>query len=141
MCYHFFLYFLTFLLDKQSASEDEREEDYPTQVINTGIGELPPGAEISDSDDYDMIDANDPHRALNIDLDMPLREDERLPVLEHRVVENSPNKKVTEVKTIKKDKVIISFFSLLYNVDGDIRVRLITYDERRREKIYISYLY
>ncbi|XP_046814544.1 AP-3 complex subunit delta-1 isoform X1 [Vespa crabro] len=90
--------------NKQSASEDEREEDYPTQVINTGIGELPPGAEISDSDDYDMIDANDPHRALNIDLDMPLREDERLPVLEHRVVENSPNQKVTEVKTIKKDK-------------------------------------
>lgn len=90
--------------NKQSASEDEREEDYPTQVINTGIGELPPGAEISDSDDYDMIDANDPHRALNIDLDMPLREDERLPVLEHRVVENSPNQKVTEAKTIKKDK-------------------------------------
>lgn len=127
------------MLDKQSASEDERE-DYPTQVINTGIGELPPGAEISDSDDYDMIDANDPHRALNIDLDMPLREDERLPVLEHRVVENSPNQKITEVKTIKKDKVIISFFSLLYNVDGGIRVRLITYDECRREKKYI-YIY
>ncbi|KAL2740894.1 AP-3 complex subunit delta-1 [Vespula squamosa] len=90
--------------NKRYASEEEREEDYPTQVINTGIGELPPGAEISDSDDYDMIDANDPHRALNIDLDMPLREDERLPVLEHRVVENSPNQKVTEAKTIKKDK-------------------------------------
>ncbi|XP_015183103.1 PREDICTED: AP-3 complex subunit delta-1 isoform X2 [Polistes dominula] len=90
--------------NKQSASEDEREEDYPMQVVNTGIGELPPGAEISDSDDYDMIDANDPHRALNIDLDMPLREDERLPVLEHRVVENSPNQKVKEAKTIKKDK-------------------------------------
>ncbi|XP_014597795.1 PREDICTED: AP-3 complex subunit delta-1 [Polistes canadensis] len=90
--------------NKQSASEDEHEEGYPMQVVNTGIGELPPGAEISDSDDYDMIDANDPHRALNIDLDMPLREDERLPVLEHRVVENSPNQKVKEAKTIKKDK-------------------------------------
>ncbi|KAF7411290.1 hypothetical protein HZH66_000186 [Vespula vulgaris] len=39
-----------------------------------------------------------------INTDMPLREDERLPVLEHRVVENSPNQKVTEAKTIKKDK-------------------------------------
>lgn len=90
--------------NKQSASEDEQEDDFPMQVVNTGIGELPPGAEISDSDDYDMIDANDPHRALNIDLDMPLREDERLPVLEHRVVENSPIQKITETKTIKKDK-------------------------------------
>ncbi|KAK2577397.1 hypothetical protein KPH14_003510 [Odynerus spinipes] len=90
--------------NKQSASEDELEEEFPAQVVNTGVGELPPGAEISDSDDYDMIDANDPHRALNIDLDMPLREDERLPVLEHRVVETSPIQKITEAKTVKKDK-------------------------------------
>jgi hypothetical protein len=40
---------------------------------------------LSDSDDNDANDVNDPHRALNIDLDMPLREDERLPVVEHRI--------------------------------------------------------
>lgn len=91
--------------DKKSASEeDELDDSLPLQIVNTGIGELPPGAEISDSDDYDLVDANDPHRALNIDLDMPLREDERLPVLEHRVIENDTTKKIEE-KGSKKEKV------------------------------------
>ncbi|XP_070155336.1 AP-3 complex subunit delta-1 isoform X2 [Polyergus mexicanus] len=86
-----------------SAEEDELDDSLPLQIVNTGIGELPPGAEISDSDDYDLVDANDPHRALNIDLDMPLREDERLPVLEHRVIENDTTKKIEE-KGSKKEK-------------------------------------
>lgn len=91
--------------DKKSASEeDDQDDSLPLQIVNTGIGELPPGAEVSDSDDYDLVDANDPHRALNIDLDMPLREDERLPVLEHRVMENNITKK-TEGKGNKKEKV------------------------------------
>lgn len=91
--------------NKKSASEEDDKEDdsLPLQVVNTGIGELPPGAEISDSDEYDLVDANDPHRALNIDLDMPLREDERLPVLEHRAIENKITKKVEE-KENKKEK-------------------------------------
>ncbi|XP_033322431.1 adaptor-related protein complex 3, delta 1 subunit-like garnet isoform X1 [Megalopta genalis] len=89
---------------KKSASEDEHEDAYPVQVVNTGVGELPPGAEISDSDDYDLVDANDPHRALNIDLDMPLREDERLPVLEHRIIENSMKQENADVKEKKKEK-------------------------------------
>lgn len=67
-------------LDKKSASEDELDDNLPLQIVNTGIGELFPAAEISDSDDYDLVDANDPHRALNI---MSLWKDERLPVLEH----------------------------------------------------------
>lgn len=85
-------------------------------MVNTGIGELPPGAELSDSDDYDQVDVNDPHRALNIDLDMPLREDERLPVLEHRVVENNLVQENVESKGKKKEKVIFcfSFFFLVY---------------------------
>lgn len=87
-------------------SEDEEgpEDNLPLQVVNTGVGELPPGAQVSDSDEYDVVDANDPHRALNIDLDMPLREDERLPVLEHRVIENNITKKAEEKET-KKEKV------------------------------------
>ncbi|XP_076653466.1 adaptor-related protein complex 3, delta 1 subunit-like garnet [Halictus rubicundus] len=89
---------------KKSASEDE-QDDYPVQVVNTGVGELPPGAEVSDSDDYDLVDANDPHRALNIDLDMPLREDERLPVLEHRIIENNMKQEGdVDVKEKKKEK-------------------------------------
>lgn len=89
---------------KSVSEEDEQDDSLPLQIVNTGIGELPPGAEISDSDDYDLIDANDPHRALNIDLDIPLREDERLPVLEHRVIENNITKKI-EGKGSKKEKV------------------------------------
>lgn len=76
-------------------------------MVNTGVGELPPGAELSDSDDYDQVDVNDPHRALNIDLDLPLRDDERLPVLEHRVIEN--NLVLQETKGKKKEKVIFLF--------------------------------
>lgn len=77
--------------------------------MNTGIGELPPGAELSDSDEYDHVDVNDPHRALNIDLDLPLRDDERLPVLEHRVIENNLIQETTESKGKKKEKVIFLF--------------------------------
>ncbi|XP_076242708.1 adaptor-related protein complex 3, delta 1 subunit-like garnet [Calliopsis andreniformis] len=90
--------------NKKSASEDELDDDYPMQMVNTGIGELPPGAELSDSDNYDHVDENDPHRALNIDLDMPLRDDERLPVLEHRVAENNLLQENIESKGKKKEK-------------------------------------
>ncbi|KAF3420160.1 hypothetical protein E2986_09410 [Frieseomelitta varia] len=89
---------------EKPISEDEQDDVYPVQVVNTGIGELPPGAELSDSDEYDHVDVNDPHRALNIDLDLPLREDERLPVLEHRVIENNLIQETTESKGKKKEK-------------------------------------
>ncbi|XP_012280988.1 AP-3 complex subunit delta-1 [Orussus abietinus] len=89
---------------KSSSSEDEQNDDHPVQIVNTGIGELPPGAKLSDGDDHDLTDANDPHRALDIDLDMPLREDERLPVLEHRVVDNRLSDKVPE-QHVKKEKI------------------------------------
>ncbi|CAK9814852.1 AP-3 complex subunit delta-1 [Anthophora quadrimaculata] len=89
---------------KKPVSEDEQDDVYPVQVVNTGIGELPPGAELSDSDDYDQVDINDPHRALNIDLDLPLRDDERLPVLEHRITENTLLPDVTQNKGKKKEK-------------------------------------
>ncbi|KAK1131743.1 hypothetical protein K0M31_015903 [Melipona bicolor] len=89
---------------EKPISEDEQDDVYPIQVVNTGIGELPPGAELSDSDEYDHVDVNDPHRALNIDLDLPLRDDERLPVLEHRVIENNLIQETTESKGKKKEK-------------------------------------
>lgn len=103
------LFTLLLLLDKKSASEDEQDDSLPLQIVNTGIGELPPGAEISDSDDYDLVDSSDPHRALNIDLDIPLRDDEKLPVLEHRVIENNITQKAEE-KGNKKDKVNLSLY-------------------------------
>lgn len=38
-------------------------------VVNTFI-EMPEGASLSDNEDKNNTDANDPHRALDIDLDM-----------------------------------------------------------------------
>ena len=38
------------------------------------------------SDQEEHLDNNNPHRLLDIDLDEPLRDDERLPVQEHRLV-------------------------------------------------------
>ncbi|XP_066595892.1 AP-3 complex subunit delta-1 isoform X2 [Prorops nasuta] len=93
--------------DKQAASDEEQENgdnERTVQIVNTGIGELPPGAEMSDSDDYDHADANDPHRALNIDLDIPLRDDERLPVLEHRAAEDNTFGSAIKSKGGKRDK-------------------------------------
>ncbi|KAH0535660.1 AP-3 complex subunit delta-1 isoform X2 [Cotesia glomerata] len=90
----------------QSSSDDDLDGGYPTHFVNTGVGELPPGAELSDNDDTNLTDANDPHRALNIDLDVPLREDERLPVPEHRAVLGGMDrgKKKGEKERAKKKK-------------------------------------
>ncbi|CAG5081344.1 Similar to Ap3d1: AP-3 complex subunit delta-1 (Mus musculus) [Cotesia congregata] len=88
----------------QSSSDDDLDGGYPTHFVNTGVGELPPGAELSDNDDTNLTDANDPHRALNIDLDVPLREDERLPVPEHRAVLGGKKKGEKERAKKKKKK-------------------------------------
>ncbi|XP_011315343.1 AP-3 complex subunit delta-1 [Fopius arisanus] len=94
--------------DLKESSDEEQDNDYPAHFVNTGIGELPPGAELSDNDDNNISDVNDPHRALNIDLDIPLREDERLPVLEHRPgprdSKNNPEKSERKGKSSKKIK-------------------------------------
>lgn len=108
-------------------------------MVNTGIGELPPGAELSDSDDYDHVDVNDPHRALNIDLDLPLRDDERLPVSEHRVNENNLVQETTESKGKKKEKVICFFFCLKsYNI---LNIHFIFNKEVISSKLNIVLLY
>ncbi|KAK0180846.1 hypothetical protein PV327_003184 [Microctonus hyperodae] len=88
----------------RTSSDDEHHGKQLFHVVNTGIGELPPGAELSDNDDTNLTDINDPHRALNIDLDIPLRDDERLPIFEHRVSDILDTKKNTSVKTVNKKK-------------------------------------
>ncbi|OXU26869.1 hypothetical protein TSAR_010610 [Trichomalopsis sarcophagae] len=96
--------------NKKSSSSEDDDDSYPIQLVNKGIGELPPGAALSDSDNDDTKDVNDPHRALNIDLDMPLREDERLPTVQHRlpdvhIIQDTPNKTVKKSeKSHKKQK-------------------------------------
>lgn len=66
---------------------------------------MPPGAAVSDSDNDDTKDVNDPHRALNIDLDMPLREDERLPSVQHRLPDTHIIQDTAD-KTVKKSEKV-----------------------------------
>jgi len=54
---------------KKEESDEEEDEEEPIQhVVNTVI-EMPEGATMSDNEES-ALDANDPHRALDIDLDM-----------------------------------------------------------------------
>lgn len=73
--------------DKVSSEEDD-DNIQALHVVNTDIGEMPEGAELSDADDKDDRPQDDPHRALDIDLDEPLRDEEKLPVRSHRALDN-----------------------------------------------------
>lgn len=73
------------------ASEEEGGEDIaPLHIVNTDIGEMPEGAQASDGEELDSRPNDDPHKALDINLDEPLRDEEKLPVLTHRTVESPP---------------------------------------------------
>lgn len=52
-----------------TESSDEDELATPLHVVNTDIGEMPDGASLSDGQDDDKNALDDPHRALDIDLD------------------------------------------------------------------------
>lgn len=51
-----------------AGSDSESDEPNPLHVVNTTI-EMPEGAVMSDNDDKNDLDVNDPHRALDIKLD------------------------------------------------------------------------
>uniref|UniRef100_A0A182W523 AP-3 complex subunit delta n=1 Tax=Anopheles minimus TaxID=112268 RepID=A0A182W523_9DIPT len=55
-------------------SDTESDDPKPLHVVNTVI-ELPEGAILSDTEDKNNADPNDPHRALDIDLDAPFDDD------------------------------------------------------------------
>ncbi|KAG5684600.1 hypothetical protein PVAND_013825 [Polypedilum vanderplanki] len=55
---------------KHQVSESESEDEaHPVHLVNT-MSELPEGATLSDNDDKNELDPNDPHRALDINLDI-----------------------------------------------------------------------
>uniref|UniRef100_I3J1Y1 AP-3 complex subunit delta-1 n=1 Tax=Oreochromis niloticus TaxID=8128 RepID=I3J1Y1_ORENI len=67
---------------KKHDSGPESEEDItPAHVVDIVTEEMPENALPSDDDDKDP---NDPHKALDIDLDKPLADSEKLPVRSHR---------------------------------------------------------
>jgi AP-3 complex subunit delta-1 len=61
--------FLYFLQGKVATSEEEEEDVAPVHVVNTDIGEMPEGAEVSDGEEPDSRPNDDPHKALDINLD------------------------------------------------------------------------
>ncbi|XP_048844849.1 AP-3 complex subunit delta-1-like isoform X2 [Brienomyrus brachyistius] len=68
--------------DRRNESGPESEEDIrPAQTVDIVTEEMPENALPSDDEDRDP---NDPYRALDIDLDKPLAESEKLPVRKHR---------------------------------------------------------
>ncbi|XP_056614470.1 AP-3 complex subunit delta-1 isoform X2 [Triplophysa dalaica] len=67
---------------RKADSGPESEEDItPAQQVDIVTEEMPENALPSDDDDKDP---NDPHKALDIDLDKPLADSEKLPVRTHR---------------------------------------------------------
>ncbi|KAM8875454.1 AP-3 complex subunit delta-1 isoform 2-T2 [Spinachia spinachia] len=103
---------------KKRDSGPESEEDItPAHMVDIVTEEMPENALPSDDDEKDP---NDPHKALDIDLDKPLADSEKLPVRSHRAAEalkspaedgeaeaaalQEPKKKSSKEKREKKDK-------------------------------------
>ncbi|CAG7729876.1 unnamed protein product [Allacma fusca] len=73
--------------EERKATKSISPEPEPIHVVSTAI-EMPEGATLSDNEDS-LLPENDPHRALNIDLDIPLEPSEVLPVPSHRKTKKS----------------------------------------------------
>uniref|UniRef100_A0A8C5TXW1 AP-3 complex subunit delta-1 n=1 Tax=Malurus cyaneus samueli TaxID=2593467 RepID=A0A8C5TXW1_9PASS len=90
---------------RHNSLHTESEEDIaPAHHVDIITEEMPENALPSDEDDKDP---NDPYKALDIDLDKPLADSEKLPVQRHRNVETlkSPDAEVPlEEKKSKKPK-------------------------------------
>ncbi|XP_035270127.1 AP-3 complex subunit delta-1-like isoform X5 [Anguilla anguilla] len=100
---------------RRGDSGPESEEDItPAHMVDIVTEEMPENALPSDDDEKDP---NDPHKALDIDLDKPLADSEKLPVRTHRPPDalkspgeegegapQEPKKKGKKEKEKKKDK-------------------------------------
>jgi len=81
--------------------EDDDEDDMP--VVKVLANEMPEGAVDDSGDDERSKRAlNDPHRALDINLDEPLKADEFLPVPSHRAT--ATNKSESSLKNSESSK-------------------------------------
>lgn len=72
---------------------DSEEDDIPVVHVVSTATDVPEGIQLSDNDNDFGGSEDDPHRQLDINLDEPLRDDERLPVRTHRLV---PEFKLTD---------------------------------------------
>ncbi|XP_006869041.1 PREDICTED: AP-3 complex subunit delta-1 isoform X1 [Chrysochloris asiatica] len=90
---------------RHSSLHTESDEDIaPAQQVDIVTEEMPENALPSDEDDKDP---NDPYRALDIDLDKPLADSEKLPVQKHRNAESpqSPDKEAVPGAEKKSKKL------------------------------------
>ncbi|KAM6218533.1 AP-3 complex subunit delta-1 [Rhynchocyon petersi] len=85
---------------RHSSLHTESDEDIaPAQQVDIVTEEMPENALPSDEDDKDP---NDPYRALDIDLDKPLADSEKLPIQKHRNAETSQSPDKEDVPTVEK---------------------------------------
>ncbi|XP_052603094.1 AP-3 complex subunit delta-1 isoform X1 [Peromyscus californicus insignis] len=85
---------------RHSSLPTESDEDIaPAQRVDIVTEEMPENALPSDEDDKDP---NDPYRALDIDLDKPLADSEKLPVQKHRNAETVKSPEKEGVPTVEK---------------------------------------
>ncbi|EPY89480.1 AP-3 complex subunit delta-1-like protein [Camelus ferus] len=85
---------------RHSSLHTESDEDIaPAQRVDIVTEEMPENALPSDEDDKDP---NDPYKALDIDLDNPLADSEKLPVQKHRNAETSKSPEKEDVPIVEK---------------------------------------
>uniref|UniRef100_A0A8C8WQN6 AP-3 complex subunit delta-1 n=1 Tax=Panthera leo TaxID=9689 RepID=A0A8C8WQN6_PANLE len=85
---------------RHSSLHTESDEDIaPAQRVDIVTEEMPENALPSDEDDKDP---NDPYRALDVDLDRPLADSERLPVQKHRNAETTKSPEKEDVLVVEK---------------------------------------
>ncbi|XP_028341421.1 AP-3 complex subunit delta-1 isoform X3 [Physeter macrocephalus] len=85
---------------RHTSLHTESDEDItPAQRVDIVTEEMPENALPSDEDDKDP---NDPYRALDIDLDKPLADSEKLPVQKHRDAETSKSPERQDVTVMEK---------------------------------------
>nr|XP_019599514.1 PREDICTED: AP-3 complex subunit delta-1 isoform X3 [Rhinolophus sinicus] len=85
---------------RHSSLHTESDEDIaPAQQVDIVTEEMPENALPSDEDDKDP---NDPYRALDIDLDKPLADSEKLPIQKHRNAEPSKSPEKEDVSALEK---------------------------------------
>lgn len=53
----------------EGTMSEEEEDIAPLHIVNTDIGEMPEGAQVSDGEELDSRPNDDPHKALDINLD------------------------------------------------------------------------
>ncbi|KAM6168510.1 AP-3 complex subunit delta-1 [Erethizon dorsatum] len=85
---------------RHSSLPTESDEDIaPAQQVDIVTEEMPENALPSDEDDKDP---NDPYRALDIDLDKPLADSEKLPIQKHRNSETSKSPEKEDIPVVEK---------------------------------------